>query len=94
MKTIGKTTKSKMTKEAQARKIFDNFTIEQKNELYLFLGRIAVGDIKNFYSTRFYKTLAKELSFNERAVVAYICRKVGQIKMFENMDELVLAEGK
>lgn len=92
-KLIGKRT-TKVTKEARAKKIYDALTIEQKNDLYMLLGKIACGEIKNFYSTKVYKEMIKDFGHNQRAVLTYICRKQGQLNIFENMEELVLIEEK
>ncbi len=91
MKTIGKRT-TKMTKEARAKKLFSELTLEQKNELYFLLGKIICGEVKNFYATKVFRMLTKDLAYNQKAIIAYICRKTNKIKMFEDMDELVLAE--
>lgn len=90
--TIGKRT-FKLTKEARAKKIYKDLTDEQKEALYLLVGKIGCGEIKNFYSTRIYKNLVKELSFNQKVIVTYICRKVALVKIFENMDDVILNEG-
>ena len=97
MSTIRKTTK-KVTKEAMAKKIFadllNELTIEQKNEFWIFLGRIACGEIKNFYSTRIYKKLTKDANNDQRAVIAYICKKTSELKVFEDMTDLLFAKEK
>jgi len=93
MKTIGKRT-SKITKEAKARKLYSDLTIEQKNELYSLLGKISCGEVRNFYSTKIFKNLTKDMDENHKAVMSYICRKVNTIKVFENVDDLILPEEK
>ncbi len=90
-KTIGKRT-TKVTKEAQAKKLYQEMTIEQKNELYMMLGKIVCGEIRNFYSTKVYKTFSKDLTKNQMMVLTYICRKTGCMNVFENMEELNFTE--
>ena len=92
-KTIKKST-TKITKEAMAKKLYEALNGEQKNELYMLLGKIACGEVKNFYSTKSYKWLCKELNENQRIIISYICKKVSMLNTFENMDDLVLAEEK
>lgn len=93
MALIGKRTK-KITKEAQAQKIFDAIAEEKKEELYILLGKIVAGKVKNFYSTRIFKSLAKDLEGDQRAVVSYMCQKAAAVKMFNEMEKLKLTEGK
>lgn len=92
MNKIGKRT-NKMTKEAKAKKIFDGLSDEKREALYVLIGKIACGEIKNFYATKVFKTMAKDFTTDERAVVTYICSKVGRKGLFEDMDELFLVEG-
>lgn len=93
MRTIGKSTK-KVTKEAMARKVYQNFTDEQKADYWTLLGKIACGEVKNFHSTKVFKELTKDLGKDQKSVITYVCKKVDKLKPFENMDDLVLTEGK
>ncbi len=92
MKTIGKKRPAKVTKEATAKKLYESLTIEQKNELYSLLGKIACGEVKNFYSTRAFKSITKDMKGDVRNLVSYICRKVSLLNVFENMEDLTLTE--
>lgn len=91
MATIRKRT-TKVTKEAMAKKIYKSLTSEQQEQLYILLGKITCGEVKNFYSTKIFKVLTKDLTNNQKAVVTYICRKNSLVDVFENMEELVLSE--
>ena len=91
MKTISKKT-SKITKEAMAKKLYNDLTLEQKNALWGLIGKVACGEVKNFYSTKTYKTLAKGIDENQRIVISYICKKVGLLNVFGDMEDLVLAK--
>ena len=90
MAKIGKRT-LKITKEQKAKLIFDTLTAEQKEILYLLIGMIACGEVKNYYATGMYKSISKDFTNDQRAVVTYICKKVGIVKAFENMEELTLS---
>lgn len=90
-KIIRKTT-SKVTKEAIAKKLYESLTLDQKNDLYILVGKIACGEVKNFYSTKLFMNLTKDLNKNQRSVVSYICRKHSAVKVFDNVEDLVLAE--
>lgn len=92
-KLIGKRT-TKVTKEAQARKIYESLSDEQKECLYFLLGKIACKEVKNFYSTKVYKNLVKDLDHNQRAVVAYICKELYDLNIFGDMEKLNLIEEK
>lgn len=92
MATIKKRT-TKVTKEALAKKIFKNMILDKKEAFRELLGKILLGEVKNFYSTKIYKTLIKDLTENERAVVTYICVNVSKKEdVFENMEDLTLTE--
>ena len=93
MSTIKKTTK-KVTKEAMAKKLYNDLTIDQKNELWALLGRIACGEVRNFYSTKVYKNLSKAVDEEKRAVIEYICRKVNKLEIFDDMTDLVFTKEK
>lgn len=93
MPKIGKRT-NKVTKEAQAKRLYESLTDEQKNRLYFLLGKIACREIKNYYSTKVYKELVKDVTNNQRAVITYICKRVADNDVFENMEKLALIEEK
>ena len=91
MKAIGKRT-TKVTKEANVKKIYTDLTEEQKAVVRDLVGKIICGEVKNFYSTKMYKTLSKELKDNQRIVVSYICKKASLVDVFENVEDLTLTK--
>lgn len=83
-----------LTTEQRARKFIENLPLEEKEALYLLLGRIVCRDVKNFYSTKIFKKLTEPYDRNGKAIFTYICQKADKLKVFDNMDDLTLTEEK